>query len=57
MYVTPRLVRPLAGGEVPAAPGTTENNNTSDFELFLLGMDHRPNSRTVSPTGAVGLQR
>lgn len=57
IYVTPRLVRPMAGGEVPAAPGTTENNNTSDFELFLLGMDHRPNSRTVSPTGAVGLQR
>jgi pilus assembly protein CpaC len=58
IYVTPRLVRPLAAGEVPAAPGTTENNNPSDFELFLLGMDHRPSSRTVSPTtGAVGLQR
>lgn len=57
IYVTPRLVRPLAPGEVPAAPGTTENNNPSDFELFLLGMDHRPNSRTASPTGAVGLQR
>jgi len=57
IYVTPRLVRPLSPGEVPAAPGTTENNNPSDFELFLLGMDHRPSSRTVSPTGAVGLQR
>ena len=57
IYVTPRLVRPLAPGEVPAAPGTTENYNPSDFELFLLGMDHRPNSRTASPTGAVGLQR
>lgn len=57
IYVTPRLVRPLAPGEVPAAPGTTENNNPSDFELFLLGMDHRPNSRTASSTGAVGLQR
>lgn len=57
IYVTPRLVRPLAQGEIPAAPGTTENNNPSDFELFLLGMDHRPNSRTASPTGAVGLQR
>jgi pilus assembly protein CpaC len=57
IYVTPRLVRPLAQGEVPGAPGTTENNNPSDFELFLLGMDHRPNSRTASPTGAVGLQR
>jgi len=57
IYVTPRLVRPLSPGEVPAAPGTTENNNPSDFELFLIGMDHRPSSRTVSPTGAVGLQR
>ncbi len=56
-YVTPRLVRPMAAGEVPAAPGTTENNNPSDFELYLLGVDHRPGSRTVSPTGAVGLQR
>lgn len=57
IYVTPRLVRPLAAGEVPAAPGTTENNNPSDIELFLLGVDHRPGSRTASPTGAVGLQR
>lgn len=57
LYVTPRLVRPLAPGEVPAAPGTTENNNPSDFELFILGMDHRPNSRTATSTGAVGLQR
>lgn len=57
IYVTPRLVRPLAPGEVPAAPGTTENNNPSDIELFFLGMDHRPGSRTASPTGAVGLQR
>lgn len=57
LYVTPRLVRPLAPGEVPAAPGTTENNNPSDFELFILGMDHRPNSRTETATGAVGLQR
>ncbi len=57
IYVTPRLVRPLAPDEVPAAPGTTENNNPSDIELFLLGVDHRPGSRTASPTGAVGLQR
>ncbi len=57
IYVTPRLVRPLAPGEVPAPPGSTENNNPSDFELFLLGMSRRPNSRTASPTGAVGLQR
>jgi pilus assembly protein CpaC len=57
IYVTPRLVRPLAPGEIPAAPGTTENNNPSDFELFVLGMSHRPNSRTATATGAVGLQR
>jgi pilus assembly protein CpaC len=57
IYVTPRLVRPLAPGEIPAPPGTAENNNPSDFELFLLGMNHRPGSRTAQPTGAVGLQR
>ena len=57
IYVTPRLVRPLAPGEVPAAPGTTENNNPSDIELFLLGLDHRPGSRTADPTKTVGLQR
>jgi pilus assembly protein CpaC len=57
IYITPRLVRPLAPGEAAALPGSTENNNPSDFELFLLGMDHRPNSRTASATGAVGLAR
>jgi pilus assembly protein CpaC len=57
MYVTPRLVRPLAPGEAPTPPGTAENNNPSDFELYLLGTDHHMNSRTESPTGAVGLKR
>jgi pilus assembly protein CpaC len=57
IFVTPRMVRPLAPGEVPAAPGSTENNNPSDLELFILGVDHRPGSRTAQPTGAVGLQR
>ncbi|MCB9671167.1 MAG: pilus assembly protein N-terminal domain-containing protein [Alphaproteobacteria bacterium] len=57
IYVTPRLVRPLAAGEVPPAPGTTENNNPSDLELFLLGTGSRPGSRTAEPTGVVGLQR
>ncbi len=57
LYVTPRLVRPLAAGEVPPAPGTTENNNPSDLELFLLGTAMRPGSRTAEPTGVVGLQR
>lgn len=57
IFVTPRLVRPLGPGEVPAAPGTTENNNPSDIELFLLGLDHRPGSRTAEPSGDVGLVR
>ena len=57
ILVTPRLVRPLGPGEVPASPGSTENNNPSDLELFLLGMDHRPGSRSAKPTGDVGLER
>lgn len=57
IYVTPRLIRPLGPGEVPAAPGTTENNNPTDLEFFLLGMDHRPGSRTAEPSGDIGLQR
>lgn len=57
IFVTPRLVRPLGPGEVPAPPGTTENNNPSDVELFLLGLDHRPGSRSADPTGDVGLVR
>ena len=44
-------------GEVPAAPGATEDNNPNDFELFLLGMDHRADSRAAEPTGPVGLER
>lgn len=57
IFVTPRLVRPLGAGEVPAPPGTTEDNNPTDLEFFLLGMDHRGGSRQAQPTGAVGLQR
>jgi len=57
IFVTPRLIRPLGPGEVPAPPGTSEDNNPTDLELFLLGMDHRPGSRTAQPTGQVGLQR
>lgn len=57
IFVTPRLVRPLAPGEVPAPPGTTENFNPNDFELFLLGLDHRSGSQTAEPTGPVGLAR
>ena len=57
IFVTPRLVRPLGPGEVPAAPGTTEDNNTTDLQFFLLGLDRRPGSRTAQPAGSVGLQR
>ncbi|HMV65400.1 MAG TPA: pilus assembly protein N-terminal domain-containing protein [Myxococcota bacterium] len=57
VYVTPRIVRPLAPGELPPILGTTENNNPSDLALFLLGADRRAKSRTAEPTGDVGLQR
>jgi len=57
ILVTPRLVRPLGPGEIPAPPGTTENNNPTDIELFLLGMDRKAGSRTAKPTADVGLQR
>jgi pilus assembly protein CpaC len=57
VLVTPRLVRPLAAGELPPLPGETENSNPTDVELFLLGMDHRIGSRTATPTGPVGLSR
>ena len=57
IFVTPRLVRPIAPGEVPAPPGVTEDNNPNDFELFLLGMDHRSESRSTAPTGPIGLVR
>ena len=57
IFVTPRLVRPLGPGEVPAAPGTAEDNNTNDLQFYLLGLDRRPGSRTAEPAGSVGLQR
>jgi pilus assembly protein CpaC len=57
VYVTPRIVRPIAPGELPPILGTTENNNPSDAALFFLGADRRAKSRTAAPTGDVGLQR
>ncbi|MCB9743157.1 MAG: pilus assembly protein N-terminal domain-containing protein [Alphaproteobacteria bacterium] len=62
IFVTPRLVRPMAEDEVPIAPGFTEDNNPNDFELFWLGMDHRAGSRTgeeasSEPSGPVGAER
>ncbi len=57
IFVTPELVRPMAASEVPAAPGSSENYNPNDFELFMLGTIERPGTRSAKPTGAVGLQR
>lgn len=57
IFVTPRLVRPLAAGEVPPGPGMTEDNNPNDFEFFLMGLDHRAGSRSAEPTGPIGLER
>jgi Flp pilus assembly secretin CpaC len=57
IFVTPRLVRPLAPDEVPAPPGSSEDNNPNDFELFLLGLDHRVGSRSEQSTGPIGLVR
>lgn len=57
IFVTPYLVRPMSAGEVPPPPGTTEDYNPNDFELFLLGSMTRPNSRTAEPTGPFGMQR
>jgi hypothetical protein len=47
----------MVPGEVPALPGSTENYNPNDFDLFLMGSIVAPGSRTAEPTGAVGMQR
>lgn len=57
IFVTPRLVRPMAADEVPLPPGATEDNNPNDFELFVLGLDHRAGTRAAEPTGNVGMER
>lgn len=57
IFVTPELVRPMAAGEVPPPPGTTEDYNPNDFELFMLGALTSLGSRTAEPTGAYGLER
>jgi pilus assembly protein CpaC len=57
IFVTPRMVRPMSPAEVPAWPGATEDNNPTDFELFLLGLDHRVGSESAQPTGPVGMAR
>lgn len=57
IFVTPELVRPMAAGEAPAIPGTTQDYNPGDFELFMMGSLVRPGTRTAEPTGAIGMQR
>ena len=57
IFVTPRLVRPMDASELPPLPGTTEDNNPNDFELFWLGMDDRAGSRGADPAGDVGMKR
>jgi hypothetical protein len=47
----------MAPGEVPPAPGTTEDYNPSNFQLFLMGQLTVPGSRTAEPTGEYGMQR
>lgn len=57
IFVTPELVRPMSAKEVPPPPGTTENYNPGDLELFLLGSLTQPGSRTAEPTGDLGMAR
>lgn len=57
IFVTPELVRPLAPEEVPDPPGSTENFNPGDLELFLLGTLVQPGTRTAEPTGEIGMRR
>ncbi|MCB9777216.1 MAG: pilus assembly protein N-terminal domain-containing protein [Alphaproteobacteria bacterium] len=66
IFVTPRLVRPMAPGEVPEYPTAREDNNPNDLELFLLGADHRlgkkddddgQKSSGSQPQGTVGMAR
>jgi len=63
IFVTPKLVRPLAADEVPAPPGSYENNDPTTFELFALGLDHRIGSRSADnkddagPQGPVGVEQ
>ncbi len=57
VFVTPTLVRPMAAGEVPPPPGTTEGYNPNDFELFMMGQLLESGSRTAQPTGSYGMKR
>ncbi len=58
VIVTARLAKPVAPHELPPLPTSDEDNNPSDFELFMLGTDtaeRRDIPRaTGGPTGAAG---
>jgi pilus assembly protein CpaC len=62
VVVTARLVQPLAPHEVPPLPTEYEQNDPTDFALFLLGLEGRsatPAARDTSPrpSGATGFER
>ncbi len=57
VFVTPEIIRPLVASEVPAVPGSTENFNPNDFELFMLGSLTAPGSRVAKPVGPYGMAR
>lgn len=57
IFVTPRLVRPLAPEEIPPLPGSLEDNNPNDFELFWLGRTSRLEGAQSEPSGPTGMQR
>lgn len=59
IFVTPRLVRPLAPDEVPPLPGHDTDNDPGDFEFFMLGLDHQPKKAKdkQEPAGPVGVER
>jgi pilus assembly protein CpaC len=62
VVVTARLVQPLAPHDVPPLPTEYEQNDPTDFALFLLGLEGKsvvPASRDASPrpTGTTGFER
>ncbi len=57
IFVTPRLVRPMAPEDIPPYPGFLEDNNPNDFEFYLLGRNYVSGSRSYTPAGDAGMQR
>ncbi len=56
VYVTPRLVTPMAPGEVPPPPTDLHGPPPSDWQMFFLGAVEGP-KLVPSPEGDVGLER